>query len=154
MTTPRTGDPPCIGVLCIFLDYVRVSSTVFVCRLQPPAVIIAVAMPGAVRPLPDPLGLARPDYLSCSLSNLFTAVIKAVVCLVCSLNAVAKASKCALKAVCRRSISAIRRPMVADKAESALAVLLDSLSEASQALAKASNCDSKARSKGVRLSIL
>jgi len=87
-------------------------------------------------------------------SNLFTASTKAFVCLVCSVNAVAKASKCALKAICRRSISAIRRPMVADKAESALAVASDCLSEASQPLAKASNCESKARSKGVSWSIV
>ena len=49
----------------------------------------------AVRSLPDAFRLALPraDYLANSLSNLFTAVTKAVVCLFCSCKAVAKALK-------------------------------------------------------------
>jgi len=103
---------------------------------------------------PHPLGLALAHYLASSESNLFTASIKARVCSVCLVKAVAKSSKCALKASCLCSMASIRSPARLDKAESALAVASDCLSEASQPLAKVSNCASKARSKGVRLSIL
>ena len=98
---------------------------------------------------PDPLGLALLDYFANSAINLVTASTKARVCSVCVVKAEAKSSKCALKASCLCSMASIRSPARLDKAESALAVASDCLSEASQPLAKVSNCASKARSKGV-----
>lgn len=113
----------------------------------------------AARPLPDALRLAHAlfphaDYFSSSLSNLLTALTKAVVCLFCSCKSVAKALKRVLNSPCRLSMVSILAPAASDKLESALAVASDCLSEASDALAKLSSCASKARSKGVRLSIL
>jgi hypothetical protein len=81
-------------------------------------------------------------------------VTKAVVCSVCAFKAVVSASKRLLKACCPRSSASIREPLPVDKLESALAVASDCLNDASQALAKLSNCLSKARSKAVSWSML
>lgn len=111
------------------------------------------------RPLPDPDGFALLDlpfahYLARSLSNLFMASTKAVVCLFCSCKSVAKALKRVPSSPCRLSMASILAPAPSDKLDSAAAVLLDSASDVSQALAKLSNCASKARSKDVSCSTL